>query len=80
MLEQLSQLTVGVAAVVALGLTVKLFVKYISARDIIFVEQLKARDDFNKLLIDNHFKHSQDRDEKIIDSIDRLADKVANKL
>ena len=80
MLEQLSQLTVGVAAVVALGLTVKLFVKYISARDIIFVEQLKARDDFNENLITNHFRHSQDRDEKIIDSIDRLADKVANKL
>ena len=69
MLEQLTQLTIGTVAVATLGFTIKYFLKH-----------LGKRDDFLENLIDNHFRHSRERDEKVIDSIDRLTDKVATKL
>ena len=65
MFETLSQLTVGTAAVGILGYVVKLFMK-----------RLKERDDFLEKLIDNHFRHSQERDEEIIRNLRGINDKI----
>jgi len=64
-LETLSQLTIGTAAVIVLWFVVRAF-----------LQRLKERDEFLKLLIDNHFKHSQERDERIILILDRIYQKI----
>ena len=64
-ISALSQLSVGVASVSVLGYVVKLFMK-----------RLKERDDFLEKLIDNHFFHSQDRDEKIIRILEDILSKI----
>jgi len=65
MIESLSQLTVGTAAVIVLLLVVRAF-----------LHRLKERDDFLNDLISNHFAHSQERDEKIAIILDRIYQKI----
>ena len=65
MLETLSQLTVGTAAVFILGYDIKLFMK-----------RLQERDVFLEKLIDNHFHSSQERDIKIASILDKIYEKI----
>ena len=65
MFETLSQLSVGVASVAVLGYAIKLFMK-----------RLHERDAFLEKLIDNHFRHSQKRDTRIIRILDKIYEKI----
>ena len=65
MLETLSQLTVGTAAVIVLWFVVRAFLK-----------RLKERDEFLENLINNHFHNSQERDEKLMLILDRIYQKI----
>ena len=68
MLETISQLTVGTAAVMVLGFTVREFLR-----------RLRERDKFLEKLIDNHFKHSQDRDERIAEILNLIYFEIKEK-
>ena len=68
MLETISQLTVGTAAVMVLGFTVREFLR-----------RLRERDKFLETLIDNHFKHSQDRNKRIAEILNLIYFEIKEK-